>query len=223
MTRPVVWFDLETTGLDPQRCHIIEYGALVTAADDLYPLGGADNWTRGYVKIPSRALAALQRGVDAADAGVDKAAAEMHQHSGLVDDYMTAVEHDPDQVAASPEEAGRRIVDWLIGLGVPAGEAWLGGSGVHFDRRLIDERMPSLAGFLHYRLLDVSVLRRAARMWADVDVMGNDGEPRHRAFDDAVSAVRQAQRTRDLMLAAAAARPPGKPPRPGPADHDQVG
>jgi oligoribonuclease len=39
------------------------------------------------------------------------------------------------------------------------------GNTISQDRRFIDRHMPGLAGYLHYRMVDVSTLKTLARMW----------------------------------------------------------
>ncbi len=58
-----------------------------------------------------------------------------------------------------------RITGWCVYPAV------LCGNTIAQDRHFIDEHMPGLAGYLHYRMIDVSSLKVLVKLW-----YGNDAE-----------------------------------------------
>ena len=61
---------------------------------------------------------------------------------------------------------------------------YLAGNSIHFDRKFIDEYMPTLSSRLHYRMFDVRVLMMAEYMWTTGVVTHLDAASEHRAVSD---------------------------------------
>lgn len=80
----------------------------------------------------------------------------------------------------------------LISKYCPEGECPLAGSSIHIDREVLKQRMPSVAKYLHYRIIDVSSFRAMLKRWnprKDADFMstlshGGTENVNHRAMDD---------------------------------------
>jgi oligoribonuclease len=135
----LAWVDLEMTGLDPERDAILQAALIVTTAD-LEPLEEycVDVWQ------PDAVLARMGPFVR-----------EMHEKTGLA-----------QRVSASKVElrdAERALLERVSGWCTYP--AMLCGNTIGQDRRFIDRYMPALAGYLHYRMIDVSTLKTLARLW----------------------------------------------------------
>ena len=135
----LAWLDLEMTGLDAQH-HVILQAALIVTNAQLEPLEEfcCDIWQ------PEEALGTMVPFVR-----------EMHQKNGLI-----------ERVRASKldtRDAEQRLIERVAGWCTYP--AVLAGNSIGSDRKFVDRWMPGLAGYLHYRMLDVSSLKLVARLW----------------------------------------------------------
>ncbi len=129
----LAWLDLEMTGLDVDTDVILQAAIIVTDGE-LKPLEQlvVDIWQ------PASALERMSPFVR-----------DMHQKTGLL-----------ARVAASRVDLGR-AQEQLLGVVSRhcAYPATLCGNSIWQDRKFLDKYMPGLAGYMHYRLLDVSALK----------------------------------------------------------------
>jgi|CXWL01.1.fsa_nt_gi oligoribonuclease len=135
-----VWCDLEMTGLDPEKCAIIEMGIIITGAD-LKP------------------KAELERAIWQPDAVLNQMepfVREMHTKNGLLE----RVRKSDVSLRTAEKEATALISQYC-----EFGEGILAGNSIHTDRAFICKHMPGLDRFLHYRMIDVSSLKILAKAW----------------------------------------------------------
>jgi oligoribonuclease len=135
----LAWIDLEMTGLDPRKDVILQ-AALIVTNSRLEPLAEycADVWQ------PPENLAHMTPFVR-----------DMHEKSGLL-----------SRVARSKADLGSVERDLLKVIAEHCDfPAVLCGNSIGQDRRFVDAYMPGLAGYLHYRVLDVSSLKILAELW----------------------------------------------------------
>lgn len=182
---PLLWLDLETTGVDETKDSIIEVGVVVTTSSLSIDLG---EWV-SYAKPTDEALGRMMR---------TPAVLEMHEANGLYDELMLK---DLPTIGRVDHE----LCTWLDSI--HSGQFVLAGSGVgHFDRRFIKAQMPKLDRRLRHWCIDVGVLRRAYGLWSgdvDTDIYGTTVDPKtHRALDDAYIHLAEARRWRDFFVAA---------------------
>lgn len=135
-----VWLDLEMTGLDPERCAIVEIGIVITKAD-LVPVAELER----VIWQPEEVLERMDPFVRA-----------MHTGSGLLDRIRSST--------VSLADAERDAVA-LVSKHCRFREGLLAGNSIHTDRRFLARHMPLLEGFLHYRQLDVSSLKLLCAAW----------------------------------------------------------
>lgn len=191
----LLWIDTETTGLG-EDCQLVEVGAFVTTTDDLTMVDGPlDTLIDLGHDYPASYDEAVARPCWEADAWA------MHEASGLADTYR-----DAGRLATHHDVAARRSVAdveaELLGMAAAVaapGQLVMAGSGVHFDRRVLNRLMPALCSYLHYRLLDVTTMRMAAEAWRPEAAYRPP--KRHRALDDAAEAWREARHYRDGLFA----------------------
>lgn len=141
LTDRIVWIDCEMTGLDLAQDALIEVAALVTD----YELNQLGDGVDLVIKPPAGALEQM-----------DPFVREMHTISGLLADLDTGV---------SLAEAERTVLDYVQAWVAEPRKAPLGGNTVGTDRGFLSRDMPTLEGFLHYRVIDVSSIKELARRW----------------------------------------------------------
>ncbi len=159
---PLVWIDLEMTGLDPDRDVIIEIASIVTT-------GRLDDVVEG----PSIVLGATDEQLD----GMSDVVREMHAASGLTEEVRRAT-----ATVAEAERATLRFIRRHVSAPMTAP---LAGNSVHADRAFLAKYMPKLAAFLHYRNMDVSTLKEVVRRWRPDLLPGRpEKQAVHRAMAD---------------------------------------
>jgi oligoribonuclease len=135
----LAWLDLEMTGLDVQRDVILQ-AALIVTDKELHTLDEycCDIWQ------PEEALARMSPFVR-----------DMHEKNGLIERVRAS--------RVDVREAERQLLSRLTSLcDYPA---VLCGSSIWVDRTFVDRYMTGLAGYLHYRMVDVSSLRILVGHW----------------------------------------------------------
>ena len=181
-TDRLVWIDCEMTGLSLESDALVEIAALVTDFD-LNVLGeGVDI----VIKPPAEALAQM-----------DEFVTNMHTKSGLITELDAGV---------TLEEAQSQVVAYIREHCPADARPPLAGNTVGTDRAFIDRDMPELAGFLHYRIIDVSSIKELARRWyprAYFQAPAKKGN--HRALADIRESIEELRYYREAIFVA----PPG--------------
>ena len=79
------------------------------------------------------------------------------------------------------------------------------GNSIGTDRRFLQEYMPNLESFFHYRNVDVSTIKELAKRWQP-EVLASRPEKAssHRALDDIRESVRELAHYRDVLFELAA-------------------
>ena len=156
---PLVWVDLEMSGLDPETCRILEAAVVITDAD-LNELGEPLDLV---IHQPEPVLAAM-----------DEWNTNQHGRSGLADAVRAS--------SLGEEEAAERIRSYILAHCEP-GKSPLSGNTVGHDKRFLIKYMPSVADVLHYRIIDVSSIKELTDRWYPDVPKPPKGEA-HRALDD---------------------------------------
>jgi oligoribonuclease len=176
---PLVWIDMEMSGLDPSTCRILEIATIITNAELEILAEGPDL----VVHQPGEVLDAM-----------DEWCTRHHGESGLTAQVRAST--------VSEAEAERRTLEFLEQW-AQKGTSPLCGNSVHQDRRFISQYMPRLDAFLHYRLVDVSTLKELARRWYPERKAPTKRET-HRALDDIRESIAELRFYRGALF-----RPPG--------------
>jgi oligoribonuclease len=156
---PLIWLDMEMTGLDPDREHVLEIATLVTNTELEVLAEGPDL----VVHQP-----------DAILDGMGEWCREHHGKSGL-----TAASRASTITLA---EAEQRTLEFLARYCQPGGSP-LCGNTIGQDRRFLVRHMPALERFVHYRSIDVSTIKELCRRWYPALPSYPKAET-HRALDD---------------------------------------
>lgn len=131
----LLWLDLETTGLDPATCDIIEVAAGVAQLENPFVLEctweDAIHWNK-----PAN--------------GIHEVVLAMHEKNGLWVDCRNS--------KTTLRQAEERLLDLVdhVTASDRENQTTLAGSCVSFDLAFIRQWMPELAKYLHYRVYDVS-------------------------------------------------------------------
>lgn len=140
--QPLIWVDLEMTGLDVEHEVIVEIAVIITD-------GQLDVAHEG----PDLVLAADEGVMSRMHPRVK----EMHRKSGL-----TTLIRGSELAVADAEAA---VLDFVRQHVPDARTAPLAGNSVHADRTFLRRYMPHLEAYTHYRNVDVSTVKELARRW----------------------------------------------------------
>jgi len=172
----LIWLDMEMTGLNPERERIIEIALVVTNAN-LETIAEGPVWV---IHQPDEVLNAM-----------DDWNKNTHGKSGLVDRVKAST--------LSIEQADEQVVAFLA-QHVPKGVSPLCGNSVHQDRRFIVKYMPKLDEYLHYRIIDVSVLKELCKRWRPEVYSRFKKQGKHEALADIYESIDEMKFYRENFL-----------------------
>ncbi|KAI8833120.1 ribonuclease H-like domain-containing protein [Chytriomyces cf. hyalinus JEL632] len=162
VNKPLVWIDLEMSGLDLTKDRILEIAVIITDGDLNFIAESED--------------IIIQTEKSLLD-GMDDWCTKHHGESGLTQSALES------QISMQQAEhqiltfIKRHIPNQRVGL--------LAGNSVHMDKEFLRKDMPALLSHLHYRLVDVSTVKELLARW-NPELL--DKAPRkkmsHRALDD---------------------------------------
>lgn len=141
MENNLIWIDMEMTGLEPLKDRILEIAVLVTDTQ----LNVLEEGPNLAVFQPEEVLQ-----------GMDDWNKTHHGASGLLD----RVRASEDSTATAEEK-----VLAFCARHVKPKTSPLCGNSIWQDRRFLNRHMPSLNGFFHYRIIDVSTVKELALRW----------------------------------------------------------
>lgn len=181
-SRNLVWIDLEMTGLDTQRDHVIEIATIVTDEH-------LNEIAEGPVLVvhqPEIVMLAM-----------DDWNTRQHGASGLTERVRQS-----DTTAAQAEQITLEFLREHVGEGASP----MCGNSICQDRRFLAREMPELEAYFHYRNLDVSTLKILAQRWAPAVAADFKKESSHRALDDIRDSIDELRFYRDRLLDTAVVR-----------------
>jgi oligoribonuclease len=154
--------DLEMTGLEPHRHVIVEIATIITDDDLNVVAEGPDL----VIHASLEELAEMGDFVTA-----------MHTKSGLLPAITSST--------VSVRDAEIATLDFMRAHISDARSVPLCGNSIGTDRRFLEEYMPELEAFFHYRNVDVSTIKELARRWhPEVLDATPEKTTTHRALDD---------------------------------------
>lgn len=157
---PLVWMDLEMTGLDPDDNVIIEMATLLTDSE---------------LEVIAEGPVIAVHQPEAELAKMDEWNLNQHGGSGLT----ARVRASRVDTAAAEAETLAFLRQYL-----EPGASPLCGNSICQDRRFLARHMPALNAFLHYRMIDVSTVKELARRWYPAALEGFSKEGSHLALQD---------------------------------------
>lgn len=175
---PLVWVDMEMSGLVPERDRVLEV-ALVVTDSELNVVAEAPVYV---IHQPDEVLDSM-----------DSWNRSTHGKSGLVDKVRAST--------FTEAEVEARLVEFLKPL-VPERAAPLCGNTVHQDRRFMVRYLPLFDAYLHYRIIDVSTLKELAKRWRPEVLAGIAKEGKHEALADIHESIEELRHYRRHFLVA---------------------
>ncbi len=157
---PLIWVDMEMTGLDPDTDRVIEVAVVITDAQ---------------LNVLAEAPVYAIHQSDAVLAGMDSWNTGTHGRSGLTERVKASTLSEADVEAA--------LVDFLK-THVSRGKAPMCGNSICQDRRFMARAMPKLEAFFHYRNLDVSTLKELCKRWRPEVAASFKKHQKHEALAD---------------------------------------
>ena len=172
----LIWIDLEMTGLDTTRDHILEIATVIT-----------DSQLEVVAQGPVLAI----HHPDAVLEAMDDWNRRTHAQSGLVDRVRES--------ALSTADAEAQTLAFVEQY-VPKNRSPLCGNSICQDRRFLARLMPRLDEYLHYRNLDVSSLKELARRWKPEVYSGFEKKNTHKALDDILESIAELRYYREHFM-----------------------
>ncbi|XP_026748989.2 probable oligoribonuclease isoform X1 [Galleria mellonella] len=164
----IVWVDLEMTGLDIDKDHILEIACLVTDGD----LNVVATGPNIVVHQPDNILANMNSWCVA-----------QHGESGLTEASRNS--------KVSIQDAEKKVLEF-VRRHAPEKKCPMGGNSVYMDRLFIRKYMPKLDSYLHYRIIDVSTLKELAKRWYKKEYADLPQKKfRHRSIDDILESIQE--------------------------------
>lgn len=143
MNREVLlWFDLETTGLDPNQDEILEVALIVT--DWNLSEISKHNWVIYYDESKNNSLSEYVR--------------EMHTNNNLFKECKNSkiiLEVVEDEILKILEPYGLSTYQKFV----------IGGNSVHFDQSFLNSKMSKLRPYLSHRVIDVTSIELMMPVW----------------------------------------------------------
>lgn len=164
----LVWIDLEMTGLDLSKDHILEIATIITDNDLNIIAHGPD-----FVIHQS----------DAILESMNSWCKEHHGKSGLIEAVRAST--------TSLKEAEAATLDFIKTY-CKASTGLLAGNSVYQDRAFLNQYMPTIIDFLNYRIIDVSTVKELARRWYPGDPLTEfKKQETHRALTDIEESIKE--------------------------------
>ena len=174
---PLVWMDLEMTGLSPEGGDRIIEMATVITDNDLNIIATSESIA---ISQPEELLAKM-----------DAWNTKTHTKSGLVARVRESV---------ITEAEAERITLKFISQHVKKNQSPLCGNSIWQDRRFLAKYMPTLEQYLHYRLIDVSTLKELAKRWNPKTYNDHSKTSKHEALADIQESIDELKHYRQVFL-----------------------
>lgn len=159
MNNRLVWIDLEMTGLNPHTDVILEVATIITDSN----LTVIANGPELIIQQPASMLESMDPWVHT-----------LHKQSGLLEKVRTS--------SITSQEAERQTISFIQQYCTEK-TALLCGNSVWQDKAFLQQHMPSITNYLHYRIIDVTTIKELVTRWYPTNAPFTKKE-KHRALDD---------------------------------------
>eukprot|EP00899_Mesostigma_viride_P012430 jgi/Mesvir1/21188/Mv08648-RA.1 len=177
LERPLVWIDLEMTGLDCEKDHILEIACIIT-----------DGRLRKEREGPDLVI---HYGEDVL-ANMNDWCKEHHARSGLTQRVA--------QSKLSLKQAEQQVLEF-VRRHSRYQQCNLAGNSVHMDYTFLKKHMPTLADHLHYRIVDVSSISELCYRWYPSDAKrAPTKKSTHRAMTDIRESIEELRYLRRFQV-----------------------
>ncbi|BBA84937.1 oligoribonuclease [endosymbiont of Pachyrhynchus infernalis] len=163
----LIWIDLEMTGLDPIKCHIIEIATLIT-----------DSELNILAKGPEFIIYQSDKNLS----NMDKWNINTHTNNGLIYKIKNS--------KINENEAENITLDFLNNW-VNYKKSPMCGNNVSQDRRFLVKYMPKLENYFNYKHLDVNSIKELVKRWKPEILCNFKKRNIHRAFSDIYESVEE--------------------------------
>ncbi|KAF2655845.1 oligoribonuclease-like protein [Lophiostoma macrostomum CBS 122681] len=170
----LVWIDCEMTGLNTALDTIMSIACFITDAN----LNLLDE--EGFEAV----IHHTEEQLDAMGEWCQK----HHGKSGLTQSCIDST--------TTPDDAAENLLAYIKQYVPKARTGLLAGNSVHADKSfLVEEPYKPIVDHLHYRILDVSTIKEAAKRWAPVDVLRKAPKKKmlHEARADILESIEEAR------------------------------
>ncbi|MDH5560521.1 MAG: oligoribonuclease [Deltaproteobacteria bacterium] len=162
----LIWADLEMTGLDPVKDKILEIATIVTDKNlEIIEIG------------PELVIHHEDQVLD----NMNDWCVKQHGKSGLT--------HKARNSDVTVEQAQEQTLSFIKNF-VKEQTAPLCGNSIHQDRRFLEQYMPDINNYLHYRNIDVTAIKILFEMWyPQLDPFKK--KENHTAMDDIIESIEE--------------------------------
>jgi oligoribonuclease (3'-5' exoribonuclease) len=175
------------TGLNPDTEEIIEIFCIITTGT--LEVLDEEGWGT-VVHLPRERMDQM-----------DDWCTKTHRDSGLTAKVLEST--------VTPEQAADGLLAYIQKY-VPEKGALLAGNSVHADRAFLRQGpYKKVLDHLHYRILDVSSIKEAARRWCDKKITNKVPKKKglHQARDDILESIEEARYFKEVVFSKANAQP----------------
>ena len=170
MSNKLLWLDLEMTGLNPKKCHILQVATIITDFH-LNEIVATDF----IIWQPKSVLAAISPPIKL-----------MHSQNKLLPKVESS--------KITLEDVESYIFQLLLKHSHYQ-NTYLIGNSIHVDRLFLKQHMPLVEKFLHYRQIDISSIKMLCREWFNMSFQSSTKT--HTALEDIRQSIEELKYLRD--------------------------
>lgn len=174
-TAPLVWLDMEMTGLVTSTCVPLQVAVVITDSN--------------LEQLDSLELTIWQP--DDVLARMSPFVTKMHTDNGLLEKVRAST----CDLGQAQRELLAFVANWCtVGTGV------LAGNSIHTDRAFIKAYFPGLDAYLHYRMVDVTSFKEMVYRWYGPDLLRVKPPSDHTAMADIRDSIEELKYYRQQLM-----------------------